>query len=173
MDQRLKSCEVEELRMGTNGNIALFCDLVGTLVAMDETRQLPLNPHGEIKIELLPGVKETLAPMRDHLIFVVSNQAGIKRGRLTLDQVEAALQNLDAALGGILTGWRICPHDNEDGCDCRKPRAGMITELADIHGVDLKASTMVGDQASDAETARNAGLGRFVYARDFFNWQQS
>jgi len=111
--------------------------------------------------------------MRDQLIFVVTNQAGIKRGRLTLRQVESALHELDTALSDILTAWRICPHDSDDGCECRKPRAGMITELAAIYGVDLKASAMVGDQASDAEAARNAGLGRFVYARDFFGWQQS
>ncbi len=160
-----------EKEMSANGNIALFCDLVGTLVAMDEARQLPLNGGGEVKIELLPRVKEMLTPMRDHLIFVVTNQAGIKRGRLTLPQVESALHELDAALGGILTGWQICPHDNDDACQCRKPRAEMITELAAIHGVDLGASTMVGDQTSDAAAARNAGLGSFVYARDFFGWQ--
>jgi len=157
--------------MNANGNIALFCDLAGTLVAMDETRQLPIDADGKVKIELLPRVKEILTSMRDQLIFVVTNQAGIKRGRLTLRQVESALHELDAALGGILTAWKICPHDNEDGCECRKPRPGMITELAVIYGVDLKASAMVGDQAIDAEAARNAGLGRFVYARDFFGWQ--
>jgi histidinol-phosphate phosphatase family protein len=156
-----------------NGNAALFCDLVGTLVAMDETRQLPLNTNGQVKVELLPRVKETLGPMRDHLIFVVTNQAGIKRGRLTFDQVEAALNELDSALGGILTAWQVCPHDDDDGCTCRKPQAGMITELASIHGVDLSASTMVGDQAKDEEAAHNAGVGRFVYACDFFGWKQS
>ena len=159
--------------MSTNGNIALFCDLVGTLVTMDETRQLPLDADGEVQIKLLPRVKERLAPMRDHLIFVVTNQAGIKRRRLTLHQVESALHELDAELGGILTAWEICPHDSDDGCECRKPRAGMITELAVIHGVDLNASTMVGDQASDEAAARRAGLGRFVYARDFFGWQEA
>jgi D-glycero-D-manno-heptose 1,7-bisphosphate phosphatase len=159
--------------MTANGNMALFCDLVGTLVAMDETRQLPLNANGEVKIELLPRVRETLAPMRDHLIFVITNQAGIKRRRLTLAQVESALHKLDAALGGILTAWQICPHDNEDACACRKPRAGMITELARVHGVDLKASTMVGDQATDAEAACNAGIGNFAYAGDFFGWERS
>jgi histidinol-phosphate phosphatase family protein len=111
--------------------------------------------------------------MRDHLIFVVTNQANIKRGLLTLAQVESALHELDAALGGILTGWQICPHDNDDGCECRKPRPAMITQLASIHGVDLPASVMVGDQASDAAAARNAGLGRFVYAADFFGWRQT
>jgi D-glycero-D-manno-heptose 1,7-bisphosphate phosphatase len=159
--------------MTTGGNTALFCDLVGTLVAMDETRQLPLDAAGRVKIELLPRVKEILVPMRDHLIFVVTNQAGIKRHRLTFEQVESALHELDADLGGILTAWQICPHDDEDGCACRKPCPGMIKELAAMHGVDLAASTMVGDQTSDAATARNAGLGRFVYARDFFGWQQS
>ena len=58
------------------GNRGLFCDLVGTLVRMDETRQLPLGADGKIVIELLPGVAEKLRPIRDHLIFVVTNQAG-------------------------------------------------------------------------------------------------
>jgi D-glycero-D-manno-heptose 1,7-bisphosphate phosphatase len=149
----------------------VFSDLVGTLVAMDETRQLPLDA-GRVRIELLPHVKETLTKLRNRLIFVVTNQAGIKRGRLTLAQVESALRELDLLLGGIVTAWQICPHDNEDGCACRKPRAGMVIDLAAAHGVDLKASTMVGDQRVDAEAARNAGVGRFVYARDFFGWEQ-
>jgi D-glycero-D-manno-heptose 1,7-bisphosphate phosphatase len=156
------------MKMSANGNIALFCDLVGTLVAMDQTRQLPLNADGKVKIEVLPQVREKLAPMRDHLIIVVTNQAGIKRGRLKLAQVETALQELDAALGGILTAWQICPHDNDDGCACRKPKPGMITDSAAIYGVDLRASTMVGDQVTDAQAAKNAGVGNFVYAHDFF-----
>jgi histidinol-phosphate phosphatase family protein len=152
----------------TNGNAALFCDLVGTLVAMDDSRQLPLDARGCIKVELLKNVAEKLAPMRDHLIFVITNQAGIKRGRLSLPQVETALQELDVALGGILTAWQICPHDDADGCECRKPKAGMIKELAETYGVDLAASTMVGDQPVDEQAAMAAGIGRFVYARDFF-----
>ena len=153
------------------GNIALFCDLAGTLAAMDETRQLPIDANGNIHITLLPGVKEKLAPMRAHLIFVVTNQAGVKRGRFTLAQAEAALNELDRQLGGILTGWMICPHDDADGCKCRKPKGGMITELAAVHGVDLKASTMVGDQEVDRQAAIVAGVGHFVYAADFFGWR--
>ena len=64
----------------------------------------------------------------------------------------------------------ICPHDDADGCECRKPKGGMITELAKIHGVDLQNSTMIGDQIVDAEAAAAAGLGQFVYAADFFGW---
>jgi len=147
---------------------ALFCDLVGTLVAMDETRQLPLDCHGQIRIELLPGVKRRLASIRDHLIFVVTNQAGIKRGRVSLAQIESALRELNAALDGILSGWQICPHDDADNCDCRKPKDGMVRRLASAHQIDLQASTMVGDQQTDAEAASRAGVGRFIYAGDFF-----
>jgi D-glycero-D-manno-heptose 1,7-bisphosphate phosphatase len=153
------------------GNIALFFDLAGTLVAMDETRQLPIDAHGNVTIELLPGVREKLAPIHDHLMFVVTNQAGIKRGRFRLAQVEAAMAELDRNLGDILTGWQICPHDDADGCQCRKPRAGMIVELAEIHGVDLKGSTMVGDQDIDEHAARAGGVGWFIRAKDFFGWQ--
>jgi histidinol-phosphate phosphatase family protein len=153
------------------GNIALFFDLAGTLVAMDETRQLPIDAEGNITIKLMPGVREKLDPIHDHLMFVVTNQAGVKRGRLRLGQVEAAISELDGQLGDILTGWQICPHDDADGCECRKPKGGMILELAEIHGVDLKGSTMVGDQEIDEQAARAGGIGKFVYAADFFGWK--
>lgn len=152
------------------GNRGLFCDLAGTLVAMDETRQLPLR-DGKVVVELMPGVAEKLAPIRDHLIFVVTNQAGIKRGRLTTDQVEDAMAELDAKLGGILNGWQICPHDDDDRCECRKPKGGMLTELGAMFGVDMAGSTMVGDQEVDAEAARAAGVGHFEWAGDFFGWK--
>lgn len=154
----------------SNGNAALFCDLAGTLVRMDQTRQLPLGCDGRPLIELLPGVAEKLRPMRDRLIFVVTNQAGIGRGRFTLAAMEAALAELDRKLGGILTAWRICPHQDADGCLCRKPRPGMLTELAEMYGVNLKASTGVGDQEIDERACKAAGVDRFFYARDFFGW---
>jgi D-glycero-D-manno-heptose 1,7-bisphosphate phosphatase len=152
------------------GNHGLFCDLAGTLVAMDQTRQLPLR-DGRIVIELLPGVAEKLAPIRDHLIFVVTNQAGIARGRLTMAQVEDAIAELDAKLGGILSGWQVCPHDDANQCLCRKPKGGMLAELGATFGVDMAGSTMVGDQEVDAAAARAAGISRFVWARDFFGWK--
>jgi D-glycero-D-manno-heptose 1,7-bisphosphate phosphatase len=150
------------------GNRALFFDLGGTLVKLDENRDLPADSRGNITIELLPGVAETLRPIRDHLIFIVTNQRSIKRGRFTREQVEAAIAELDAQLGDILTACEICPHGPEDGCGCRKPAPGMVTELAATYGVDLLESTMVGDQEVDEQCAKAAGVGRFVYADQFF-----
>ncbi|HKD68758.1 MAG TPA: HAD-IIIA family hydrolase [Candidatus Binataceae bacterium] len=152
------------------GNLGLFFDLGGTLVELDENRDLPADRSGKVTVKILPNVAETLRPVRDHLIFIVTNQRGIKRGRFTREQVEAAIAQLDLQLGGILTAWEICPHGPEDGCECRKPAAGMVTELAQTYGVDLAGSTMVGDQEVDEQCARAAGVGRFVYANEFFKW---
>lgn len=154
----------------TTGNKGLFLDLGGTLVRLDHDNELPVDARGKIVVELLPGVAEKLAPVRDHLLLVVTNQSKIKRGRFTMATVEVALSELDDQLGGILTAWQICPHDDADQCDCRKPRGGMITELAELYGVDLKSSTMVGDQEVDQRAARAAGVDKFVYAKDFFGW---
>ena len=79
-------------------------------------------------------------------MLVVTNQAGVARGRLTMEKVEAALAELDRQLGEIITGWQVCPHDDAARCECRKPKGGMIADLTQIYGVDLNASTMVGDQ---------------------------
>ncbi len=154
-----------------NGNAALFFDLGGTLVRLDETGELPLDAHGYIVVNLLPGVAEKLSPMRDHLIFVVTNQSKIKRGRFTMAAVESAIAEVDRQLSDVVTGWQVCPHDDADGCECRKPKGGMIVELARTYGVDLKASTMVGDQEVDERAARAAGISHFVYAKDFFGWK--
>ena len=154
-----------------NGNAALFFDLGGTLVKLNESREIPLDPSGNIVIELLPGVAEKLRPLHNHLMFVVTNQAGITRGRLKAEKVQAALVHLDHQLGDILTGWQICPHTDDDHCECRKPRGGMITELAELYGVDLDSSTMVGDQEVDRQAGEAAGVANFVFAEDFFGWK--
>ena len=154
-----------------NGNAALFFDLGGTLVKLDGAREIPLDQSGNIVIELLPGVAEKLRPLHDYLMFVVTNQAGIKRGRLTAEKVETAMRQLDRQLGDILTAWQVCPHTDDDRCECRKPKGGMITELADLYGVDLTSSTMVGDQEVDRLAGEAAGVATFVAAKDFFGWK--
>ncbi len=154
-----------------HGNAALFLDLVGTLIRFDDNRSTLRDARGNLIIELLPKVADKLAPMHDHLILIVTNQAGIKRGWFTRDQVEAGLRELDRQLGDILTGWEVCPHDDADRCECRKPKGGMIVELARMYGVDLGASMMVGDQEVDEQAAKAAGVGRYISAAEFFGWK--
>ncbi len=154
----------------SSGNAALFLDLGGTLIKLDETQEIPQDSNGSVIVELLDNVADRLRPMREYLMFVVTNQSKIKRGRFTMDQIEDALRVLDQKLGDILTAWKVCPHDDADGCECRKPKCGMITELAGLYGVDLSNSIMVGDSPADEGAARAAGV-KFIHARDFFGWR--
>ena len=154
-----------------NGNAALFFDLGGTLVKLNEQRSLPLDAKGNVIVELLPNVADKLRPMHNHLMFVVTNQAGIGRGWFKAEAVESALKELDHKLGDILTGWLVCPHVTDDKCECRKPKGGMITELAELYGVDLDSSTMIGDQEVDRQAGEAAGVAKFVFAEDFFGWR--
>jgi D-glycero-D-manno-heptose 1,7-bisphosphate phosphatase len=98
---------------------------------------------------------------------VVTNQAGIARGYFSeqvLTEVNAALMTQLAAHGARLDGLYVCPHHPREGeppfradCDCRKPRPGLLMRAAVDLGLDLAASVVVGDKASDIATARAVG----------------
>ena len=78
---------------------------------------------------------------------------------------------LNDRLGGAVTDWRLCPHEDAEGCRCRKPRAGMFLDLAAAHEVALARSTHVGDSDKDRAAAAAAGIPDFRRAADFFGWR--
>ena len=88
----------------------------------------------------MPGALDAVAAVRAAgvPIGVVSNQSGIARGLLTAVQVEAVNARVDALFGGFDT-WQYCPHGPEDGCDCRKPKPGLVLRAAAALGVDPRA----------------------------------
>ena len=148
---------------------ALFLDFGGTLAAVQGGRTAVDADGAPL---LMPHVADTLARVRpgfDHC-FIVSNQARIARGEITEGEVRRRFARMNRQLGGPFTGWRICPHQDGDGCLCRKPRPGMFLDLAAVHGVDLAASTHVGNSDKDRDAALAAGIGTFTAARDFFGW---
>jgi D-glycero-D-manno-heptose 1,7-bisphosphate phosphatase len=55
-----------------------------------------------------------------------------------------------------------CPHHPDEGCECRKPKPGMIERLAKKYDIDLTRSWMIGDKKSDIEAARRAGVGKRI-----------
>ncbi len=87
-------------------------------------------------------------------VFVVSNQPDIARGHLDPLVLAEMTRQLRAALA--VEEVVVCPHDDADGCACRKPRPGMLLDLADRHGLDLARSFMVGDTWRDVEAGRRA-----------------
>jgi D-glycero-D-manno-heptose 1,7-bisphosphate phosphatase len=89
------------------------------------------------------------------MVFVVTNQPDVARGRLG----DVELQMMNAVLFDELEidGIRVCPHAEVDGCECRKPQPGMLKSLADEFGVDLALSVMVGDRWVDIQAGHLAG----------------
>jgi D-glycero-D-manno-heptose 1,7-bisphosphate phosphatase len=91
---------------------------------------------------------------------LATNQAGIGRGLLdmaSLNAVHLRLNQLLAEKGGRLDAAFFCPHTPEEGCDCRKPRPGLIQQIGERFGVDLAAVHMVGASLRDLQTAQAAG----------------
>jgi histidinol-phosphate phosphatase family protein len=89
-------------------------------------------------------------------LAVVSNQSGVGRGLITLEQVDAVNRRIDDLLGPF-AGFFVCPHAPDDDCDCRKPKPKLILDAARALGVDPRCCVVVGDRESDVEAARNAG----------------
>jgi D-glycero-D-manno-heptose 1,7-bisphosphate phosphatase len=110
----------------------------------------------------LPGAIEGAAALAHagFVLAVVSNQRGIARGLLspeTLSAIEGRLQAALAPHGVAIEAFRYCPHELDAGCDCRKPKPGMLLELAASLDLDLARSWMIGDAASDIQAGRAAG----------------
>jgi len=113
-------------------------------------------------MELLPRVAEAIARINGagFLVIVVSNQRCVAKGLIT----EAGLRSLHermraelAAAGARIDDIYFCPHELQEGCDCRKPAPGMLLAAARAHGVDLTRSWMVGDSNLDVAAGKNAG----------------
>jgi HAD superfamily hydrolase (TIGR01662 family) len=106
----------------------------------------------------VPGIEEALARLRAAgiPIGIVSNQSGVGRGMITIEQVEAVNRRIDELLGPF-QAWVYCPHGPGDECECRKPKPKMIYDAARMMGVDPTCCVVVGDKKSDVEAARNAG----------------
>jgi len=101
----------------------------------------------------------------------VSNQSGIARGLIRRDQhdaVHARFCELLVAEGVALDAYYYCEHGVEEGCDCRKPRPGMLRSAAREHDIDLATSMMIGDKEADMVAGRAAGCATAQLVSD---WQ--
>lgn len=144
---------------------AYVFDLGGTLVALDED-EIARDENGRIR--LLPYVPARLHALADHPIFVVTNQAGVALGMLTVGEANGFIDQVNELVGGLITDYRVCMHHPAAGCNCRKPAPGMLLDIARAHRVDLVRAVMVGDSPSDQECALRAGVGTFIWADAFF-----
>jgi len=95
-----------------------------------------------------------------YIVVVATNQSGVARRLFdigTLNAIHEKLQRELARYGASLDGIFFCPHGPEDGCECRKPKAGLLREIATRFQVDLDCVPNIGDSLRDIEAAREVG----------------
>ena len=91
---------------------------------------------------------------------IVSNQSGVGRGLLTagvLELIHARMSEAVAAAGGEIAAIYHCPHAPTEGCECRKPAAGMVRKMERDLGYSACGAPLIGDKLSDIELARSVG----------------
>ncbi len=94
-------------------------------------------------------------------VFVITNQAIVGRGIVpasVVEEIHTRMQVQVALHGGQIHDIRYCPHDDHEDCDCRKPRPGMLRDLAHRWNVDLARAYLVGDAWSDIAAGHAMGI---------------
>lgn len=116
---------------------------------------------------LMDGVSEAMAAFHaaNYLLLVVTNQPEIARGLLPPGELLKMHTYITQALP--IDDLRVCVHDDDDGCACRKPKPGMLLELAAKWNVDLKASFMIGDTWKDMEAGQKAQVTTCLLDRTY------
>jgi len=114
------------------------------------------------EFEWLPGAKEALQRLKTagFRVVVVSNQAGIARGAMTeadLLDIHRRMVRETVQAGGRIDVIYYCPHNWDEGCECRKPRPGMLFQAQRDLNLDLSRTPFVGDDERDAQAADAAG----------------
>ena len=124
------------------------------------------------EFEWLPGSLDALRAFREagYRVIVASNQAGVARGQVTaqsLDDIHNKMRAEAAQAGGVIDAIYFCPHDWDAGCECRKPRPGLLFQAQRDFSLDLTRTCFLGDDERDLQAAEAAGaIGRLVTAQE-------
>ena len=140
---------------------AVFLDRDGVINANVERDGKPVAPTKIEEFRFLPGVENAVRRLKEagYAIIVCTNQPDVATGRIARSTLDAMHVLVREKLK--VDDIRACFHTDNDGCDCRKPKPGMLLAAARDHGIDLAASHMIGDRWRDVAAGRAAGCETF------------
>jgi D-glycero-D-manno-heptose 1,7-bisphosphate phosphatase len=145
---------------------AVFLDRDGVLNEVVERAGLPGSPRSVSELRLVPDVAHARRLKEAGLlVFIVTNQPDRSRGELTQEALDAMMAAIRAVVP--VDDYRVCVHEDADDCACRKPRPGMLLDLAHHWHLDLSRSVVVGDMWRDVEAARAAGCRSILIRRPY------
>ncbi|HEX4621077.1 MAG TPA: HAD-IIIA family hydrolase, partial [Myxococcaceae bacterium] len=143
----------------------LILDRDGVLNRMTVDAQgLPDSPLREEEVEVFPWVPDALRRLNDAGwgLCIATNQPAAAKGKASRETLEAVHRRIlreATSAGAVIASSHICWHRAEDGCDCRKPKPGLLLEALAAHPEYPRAdSWMVGDRATDLQAAAGAGV---------------
>ena len=114
------------------------------------------------RFRMFPFVADAVRKLNEAKVpvVVITNQSGVGRGYFPESLVHTVHEQMTqqlAAQHARIDAIYYCPHSGADGCDCRKPKPGMLERAAREHRLDLRRSFVVGDRYGDIELAHRVG----------------
>src|SRR4029077_5007002 len=133
---------------------AVFVDRDGTIMKDCDYCSDPKD------VRIFPGVPEALRRLkaRGFKLIVITNQSGIGRGLMTVEQYRSVDAEVLRQLDDLIGATYFSPDLPGQHSSYRKPEPGMILQAKREHGIDLSRSFFIGDKEIDVECGRNAGV---------------
>jgi D-glycero-D-manno-heptose 1,7-bisphosphate phosphatase len=106
----------------------------------------------------IPGSLEAIARLNQwgYRVVVATNQSGVGQGLFEMDVLNAIHEKMikaAAQVGGRFDAIFFCPHTSGDGCECRKPKPGLLRDIAARYNTDLAGVPVIGDSLRDLQAA--------------------
>jgi histidinol-phosphate phosphatase family protein len=143
---------------------AVFLDRDGTIIV---DKHYLNDPE---QVEFFPGAVEALQALhKDFALIVVTNQSGIARGLVQLENLQLIHQKMQTLLqshGVQIAAFYHSPHAADSNHPMRKPNPGMLIQAAKDHRIDLGASFMIGDKPIDVEAGHRAGTKSILISHE-------
>lgn len=136
----------------------LFIDRDGTLIEEPPDNQVDSLE----KVRLAPGVIPALIRLRNqgYRFVMVTNQDGLGTKAFPEERFDVCHNHILALFrsqGIEFDRVFVCPHHEEDGCECRKPRTGLVTKFLAETALDISACAVIGDRDTDLQFADRLG----------------
>lgn len=150
-------------------NKAVFLDRDGT-ISVDCTDESRIDQSTLQLFSIAPLAIKVLNDM-NYKVVLVTNQPGIGKGLFTKDKVfreHRFLLNELLSQGAKIDAIFCCPHTDNDNCECRKPKSGLLLAAQKEFDIDMTQSFIIGDSWRDVEAGKNAGC-RGIYVKGKHN----
>lgn len=119
------------------------------------------------EFSFIPNARSAIQKLTQsgYRLFVITNQSGVGRGLYSEEDVRDIHSRMTAQIaeaGGRIDAVYYCPHRPDAGCECRKPKPGMLQRAAQEHNIDLSRAYFIGDVLTDIQAGKRAGTATFL-----------